>query len=396
MKIFRHAAKLVITGLLALPLVATFAWPSLDSVEQRALAAAPSVPHSWSDARAWPAAAEAWVNDHFGWRSQMVAFNARLYHDLFGRFPTNQMMMGREGRIFLAAHNDRGRGEPYTALVACGWKFRREPEIVQQINGFIATFKAQGIAARLLIVPSGPVVYSEQMQPWQAERCRPDAVPLRRILASPALAPEARELVYFPLSEMRAMRDRVEFFPKTFFHWNASGAAAVAGLAEQRFWGRGANTTPIPLVQRMSPSDVGWLFPGIQHDSMTDDPNFGGTTISPCRGADCFPEAKTAMEKLGDVGRFLNSAPGLGPRLVVLADSFGNAGAPMFSRYHREVVYVSTNNMARLDPAEMAQLRKLLFVPGSGDEVLFLYHDATVLSDRIEYDLKNLSIQQQK
>lgn len=391
MKISRHAAKLVITSLLALPLIATFAWPGSDSAEQRALAPAPSLPHSWKEARAWPAAADAWVNDHFGWRDRMVALNARLYHDLFDRFPTNQMMMGREGRIFLAAHNDRGRGEPYTALVACGWKFKRGPEIVGQINRFFDAFKAEGIAVRLLIVPSGPVVYSEQMQPWQAERCRPDAVPLRQILASPVLAPEARSQTYFPLSEMRAMRDRVEFFPKTFFHWSASGAAAVAALAERRFWGR-ENADPIPLVTRIAPSDVGWLFPGIRHDSQTANPDFGGTTITPCHGADCFPEAKALMEKLGDVGRFKNAAPGLGPRLVVLADSFGNAGAPMFSRYHREVVYVSTNNMARLDAAEMAQLRKLLFVAGGDDEVLFLYHDATVLSDRIDYDLKNLAL----
>jgi hypothetical protein len=75
---------------------------------------------------------------------------------------------------------------------------------------------------------------------------------------------------------------------------------------------------------------------------------------------------------------------------VLVTDSFGYAGAPEFARYYSEVVYISTNMLARLSPDEVAQLRRWLFRPGSGDEVLFLYHDASVYSDRILDDLKLL------
>ncbi len=382
-----HAAKLVLTGFLALPMVAAVLWPVDATIEQRELAKAPDKPRTLEELLAWPALAEAWTNDHFGWRPQMVTSFSRLRYELFERYPTQQVVAGREGRLFLLSHSDRG--ERYTLLVACGWQFDRFERVLADLNRFERTFRERGIPARLLVVPSGPVVYSEELQPWAAERCRPDDVPMARLLASPRLNPAARALVYHPLQEMRAQRDRVTFFPKHWFHWGGAGAAAVAGMTERHFWGRDDSfAPPIPLVAKEQPSEIRFMFPGIEKVGMVEDQDYAGTTITPCYGAACFPEAiRPMMEKLGVVGRYLNAAPKLGPRLVVLTDSFGYAGGPVFSRYHREVVFVSTNMLARLDEGEREQLRNLLFVPGSDDEVLFLYHDATVLANRIETDL---------
>lgn len=384
----KHAARIAVLGLLALPLLATVLRPDAGTAEQRVLAPGPGVPATLAEALAWPARAEAWSNDHFGWREQMVAAYARLRHDLFDRFPTNQVIKGRGERIFLAAHNERGQGVPYTALIACGWQFSDHDRIVRELAQFDQTFSARHIPAKLLIAPSGPVVYSDELQPWQSARCQPDQVPLRGILAAPELSAGARDRIYFPLSEMWAMRERVTFFPKTWFHWDASGAAAVAAMTERHFWHRGEDAgKPIPLSTKVRPSDIAHLFSGIEHDSVASDADFGGTTITPCFGPACFPAQQALMDKLAVVGRYLNSAAGLGPRLVIFSDSFGYAGAPMFARYHREVVYVSTNALARLDAAEVAQLRTLMLAPGSDDEVLFLYHDATVLSGRVASDL---------
>lgn len=385
-----HAAKLVLTGFLALPMVAAVLWPVDATIEQRELAKAPATPRSLSALLAWPAQAEAWTNDHFGWRPQMVTGFSRLRHALFDRFPTQQVVAGREGRLFLLSHNERG--ERYTLLVACGWQFDRFERVLNDLNRFEHTFRTRGIPAKLLVVPSGPVVYSEELPRWAAKRCRPESVPMTRLLASPQLRPEARALIYHPLTEMRARREQITFFPKNYFHWAGAGAAAVAGMTERHFWWRDEHfAPPIPLVTKEQPSEIRFMFPGINPVSMVADQDYTGTTITPCYGAACFPEAiQPAMQKLGVVGRYLNSAPKLGPRLVVLTDSFGYSGGPVFSRYHREVVFVSTNLLERLDDKERQQLRDLLFVPGSDDEVLFLYHDATVLANRIDTDLTML------
>lgn len=384
-----NGARILVVGTLSLPLVATFWMSPGQSQEQRALAPPPAAPADWAGLLAWPAAADAWASDNFGWRRPMVVLYGRLRHDLFGRFPTNQAMLGREGRVFLSAHNKSGEGEPYTAIkLACGWEFHNARSLLDEMNAFARRFQARGIDARLLIVPSAPVVYSEQLPEWQAERCPASGAPAGLLLASPDLAPDARARIYFPLAEMRAIRDRVQLFPLTFFHWGGAGAAAVAAMTEQHFWSRGEDFgRPIPLVARTVHSDIHWLFPGIEHDSVDEEPDFSRTTITPCFGPDCFPELKPAMEKLRVVGRYVNSAAGLAGRLVLVTDSFGFAGAPPFARYHKEVVFVSTNALSQLSRDEMAGLRGLLFRPGSDDKVMFLYHDATVYSDRISSDL---------
>lgn len=379
-----HAAKLVLTGFLALPMVAAVLWPVDTTIEQRQLAPAPGKPSTLEEVLAWPALAEAWTNDHFGWRPQMVTGLSRLRFELFGRYPNEQVVAGREGRLFMLGHH-------YTLLVACGWKFDRFERVLADLNRFEQTFRERGIPARLLVVPSGPVVYSDELQPWAAERCRPENVPMARLLAEPRLKPEARALVYHPLAEIRAQRDRITFFPKHYFHWDGAGAAAVAGMTERHFWGRDESfAPPIPIAAREQPSEIRYMFPGINPVNVVAEQDYTGTTITPCYGPPCFPDLQPAMEKLAVVGRYLNSAPKLGPRLVVLTDSFGYSGGPVFSRYHREVVFVSTNLLSRLDEKELEQLRKLLFVPGSDDEVLFLYHDATVLANRVGTDLDML------
>lgn len=385
-----HAAKIAIVSVLALPLLVTLRAAPGASQELRELAPVPAMPTSWGQLLAWPAAADAWINDHFGWRAQMVAGYARLRHDLFGRFPTSQVIAGRDGRIFLAAHSKQA--EAYSAIrLSCGWGFNGRAGIVAEINRFAHVFQARGIDARLLVVPSSPIMYSEQLPPWQAERCHPGDAPAYKVLAAPGLEPAARERVYFPLSEMRAMGTQVQFIPLTFFHWMGSGSQAVAAMTEEHFWHRGKGFgKPIPLVARRKPSDIGWMFPGIEHDSIADEPDYSGTTITPCLGADCFPELKGVMAKLDTAARYTNSAPGLGGRLVMITDSYGYAAGQAFARYHSEVVQVSTNMLARLDADEVAQLRSLLLRPGSGDEVLFLYHDASLYSDRIRDDLKLL------
>lgn len=384
-----HAAKLVLTGFLALPMVGAMLWPVDTTIEQRQLAPPAARPHNLDEALAWPARAEAWVNDHFGWRPQMVVAFTRLRYQLFERFPTTRIVAGRENRLFLVAHDVDG--ERYKALVPCGWKFDRRQRVLADFNRFERTMRERGIPAGLLIVPSAPVVYREEMQPWQAERCDPGKLPLVGLLGAPELSPAARERIYFPLAEIRAMRHRVMLFPKNFFHWGNAGAAAVAALAEQHFYKRGPDAgTPIRLVARDTPSDVGFMFPGIERNSMVEHADFTGSTITPCYGPDCFPELKPIMDKLQLVGRYRNSAPGLGPRLVLVTDSFGYAALPMFSRYHREVVLVATNAFPSLNQEELARLRELLFAPGSDDEVLFLYHDATVLANRIEIDFDML------
>ncbi len=138
-------------------------------------------------------------------------------------------------------------------------------------------------------------------------------------------------------------------------------------------------------------ADFQALFPGIEIIRPVGAPVLAGTSITPCDGPACFPELPGVMAKLGMVARYRNSAPGLGPRLVIVADSFGPNAVPWFARFHEEVVLVGTNNLYLLDAAERARLKAFVFRPAGGDELLYLYHDATLYSGRLLGDLSMLS-----
>lgn len=204
----RHGAKLLLVGVLSLPLLATVLTGPVASSENRALAAPLKLPSNWREALALPAAVDGWINDHFGWRAQMIAAYTSLRYHVFGRFPTHQVIAGQGGRVFLAAHS--ASGSPNTAIaLACGWNFQELPRIAADVNRLVRTFKAKGIDAKLLIVPSSPVVYAEQLPRWMAARCPADGVPGVALMASPLLDADTRKAVLFPLAALRAGRDDV-------------------------------------------------------------------------------------------------------------------------------------------------------------------------------------------
>ncbi|MDO8439275.1 MAG: hypothetical protein Q7S67_03460, partial [Telluria sp.] len=261
--------------------------------------------------------------------------------------------------------------------------------IVQEINYFQKHFASRGLAPKLLIVPSGPLVYSRHLPAWLSERCPDSAAPALAILASPRLQPAARALAYFPLDVLRKLGPGTPPQPQHYFHWAGEGPRAVAEAAEQRFWGRPASVaTALKTVYRPGPSDYQSLYPGIEIIRMVGAPELAGSTITPCDGPACVPELAATAAKLHMVARYRNSAPGLGPRLVILSDSFGPNAMPWFARFHEEVVLIGTNNIAQLNHEEKARLRAFVFRPHSKDELLYLYHDATVYSSRVLGDMQ--------
>lgn len=387
----RHGAKIVLVALLAAPLAATFTGGPAVNTENRALAGAPGKPHDWASFVALPPAVDAWIADHVGWRTQMIELYTQLRYRLFRRFATHQVVAGRDGRIFLGSHNPLGDANSAIAM-ACGWDFRVPERIAFEATDFMRHFDEKGLDVRLLVVPSGPIVHAEQLPAWMAARCAPEGAPAYKILASPSLPPRVKERMLFPLAGMRAIRSRVAPFPLTFFHWSGAGPRLVAGMTQEAFWQRpAAGGTPIPLIEQRENSDIHWLFPGIELPSVAGEPDFTKTAIRACTTPECFPGMEDTMRKMVIFGRYTNGAPGLRPRLVLVTDSFGERGAPWFARYYSEVVYVSTNSLKILTKQDIERLRALLYRPGMGDEILYLYHDATVYSGRIGYDLHMLS-----
>lgn len=382
----RHSAKGLMVLLFSVPVLASLLPAPQGTAENRYLAAAPAAPHSWTEALAWPAKADLWINDHLGLRNELIALNNQVRYTLFRQFPTRQLLAGRHGRLFLSAYNTVDA--PYSSIQgACGYgsNAATEGQLVQQFNSFAATIRAQHLEARLLLVPSAPIIYHEDLPRWLQARCGASVPPIQRALASPQVQDGAR--ILYPLEAMRAARAGSAIFPATWFHWAGDGPRLAAELSMARFWAAPATPPLAGKIERL-PSDLDNLAPGIALASDVKLVDFAASGVQECHGPACFPEMPDLMAKLWGVNRFHNPAAPL-PRLVLVTDSFGLSAAPWFARYYRDVLQVATNDLARLTPSEVERLKTLLFQQQTPQHLLFLYHDGTVQGGgRIASDLQ--------
>ncbi|MBB3121586.1 hypothetical protein [Pseudoduganella violacea] len=369
-------AKAAVVLVLALPAIAGLMKADKSSAENRRLATLPALPHSWQEFLRVPGQLDAWANDHFGMRDGLVRSMTRLRYRLFGEFPTSQVARGRHGRNFLASHSPAL--PPFSAVTAaCGIGTRASPGTVEYINRMFADFHRMGLQPRLLIVPSVPPVYSADMPAWLEQRCASPQTPVTQVLDDPQLVAEARQNIYYPLGEMRAIAARgTSLFPKNWFHWSGPGLGEVAQLSVQHFWQGAAGAAQPPLRTREDwlQSDIAHLFPGLHLGSVVTRPDYEASGVQACRGDACFPDLQGVGDKLGDVSLYRNpAAPAR--RLVLVTDSFGSMVAGWYARHYRTVEHFATNNMGQLSAEEIGRLKRHLFADAGQTDLLFLYHD---------------------
>jgi hypothetical protein len=381
--------KLGVIALLGLPAVLAILKPVAPISENRTLSSFPSRPSSMETALAYPAKLDGWINDHFGLRNTLVKLNNRIRYTLFRQFPTSQVIEGKDGRIFLAAHATTHT--PHSAIfLSCGAETDSLRIDVNGISGqarnLIEGAKRAGINAKMLVAPSSPALYAKQLPTWLAARCNAASPPVPRVLASPTLSDETRAAIQYPIDIARRIDQTDDYIPKHWFHWAGAGPRIVAEESTKSLLGIETSGTP-PLVshKESAPSDISHLFPGVTLKSVIEVADLQASGVKVCFGASCFPETPAAAARLGEVARYINDkAPAR--RLVLLSDSFGAYIAGWYSPFFREVVHLSTNNLGLLAPEDIAALRKQFLNGAPDDHVLFLYHDGSFLANRMKID----------
>jgi hypothetical protein len=381
-----HLAAVAFAVVLAVPAAVALRDHGLRGQENRDLAPFPARPDSLSSALKYTEKLDRWINDHFGFRAFFVVLNNRLRFDLFRQFPTIQVIAGREGRIFLSAHATYHA--PYSAITTpCGYTKSNTDDAAEQLSRFSSRLRGSGMDARILIAPSSPVLYVDQLPKWLEARCNASTPPIPAVLGSPRLDQHARESVFYPLAEMRALRRTMDVFPKTWFHWSGAGPRAVAGLSAEHFWSIGQDSgSALSVSNRVTNSDIGHLFPGVELTIEMLVADYDASGVQFCRGPACFPGIQGVAGKLGEVHTFHNGKA-TSAKLVILSDSFGQFIAGWYSRYFRDVLHLSTNGLNQLDAAEAEQFRQFVRRESQYGQLLFVYHDGSILDGRPARDL---------
>lgn len=211
-----------------------------ENAEKRELAPFPRL--GQVDLKGYPAAVEAYINDHAAFREQLLSLNAGIDLVLFRSVSNPEVILGEEGWYFYNGGSSVAdyRGQNlYTEeeLALIGAKL----EAVRQY------YENRGIQFAVLLAPNKESVYSEYMPKWytklspvtrydQVEQC------LKERTGIPVIAPKA----YY-------LEDRdLEWYFKTDTHWNEAGAFVAGQMLIDAVGGQAVATEDviIPYEQR--------------------------------------------------------------------------------------------------------------------------------------------------
>jgi hypothetical protein len=321
-----------------------------------------------------PAATDGWLRDRFGLRQPLVRTNNWLRWQLFGEIGTARIDIGRHGRLFLHAHD--ADSMPLIAGL-CGVGVS-DAEIDASADGIVRSLvqvRRAGFDATLLLVPTAPRLYPEDIPEPLAADCAGLSPPVDRIVARIDAAGLGTALFY-PVDLMSSFKPQFDPIPRHHFHWAGEAPLRVAeALAEGRW--HIAHTLTLPLRTIGRASDLNNLNPGMAASDRIREPDVRAVGVRSCAGVACGPidglpsGAERALERY--------ARPEPGPRLLIVADSFGDEISRNFLEQFGEVWRVNTNYLSALSAADRRALANFLRTRFAGQKLLYVYHDAAAL-----------------
>lgn len=215
----RAGVVTVATLLVALWLPFVAQWflpvPKLSSTEKRFRAPWPVLEATRESLVTWPSRAEAWYDDHLGFRDWLIGAWANLNIRLFGVSPIELTVVGRDGWLFLG---DRDAIAHYRGLDPLS---PQELEVWRRVTVERRDWLAErGIAYLLVLVPDKHLVYREHM-PDSLPRSG-ESHPLEQLSSHLQATTDVDVLDLRPALLAAKARGRV--YHKTDSHWNDVGA----------------------------------------------------------------------------------------------------------------------------------------------------------------------------
>jgi len=195
------------------------------AIELRTAAAMPGIPSSIDQLESFPAAMDAFLDDQFGFRSQLLGLNSRL-HVAIGVSPTPKFLIGKDGWFFhrtLDGVLDQYRGiDRFTPEELEAW--------VQTMERNQRWLAEHGIRMLIAIAPNKHSIYPEFLPDWVQvvnEKGRYVQI-LDRLAAGSPL-----EIVDLHTA-LREAKEQYRVYQKNDGHWNDLGAhVAYAAIVER-------------------------------------------------------------------------------------------------------------------------------------------------------------------
>ncbi len=294
-----------------------------EIVENRAVRRMPRVPGSLRALKRFPKRLEDHWNDTFGFRSVLIRWHSMAKVAL-GLTPSPRVILGKNGWLFLAEVVDDYRGtHPFTGDELDQW--RRE---LEARHDWLAT---RGIRYLFVVAPEKQTIYGEFM-PEALNRVRTERR-LDQLRAHLELYSRVGILDVRSALVAEAQRERVYYQTDT--HWNKYGSLVVVREIAARLSGTFPELSTPPRALRLGiqvrpGGDLAGML-GLQ-DRLIE------RSVEVVPQAPCQNEAQLlAPTRWGQI--LTQECPGaLGPRLLLVHDSFGASLVPFLAALSRRTV----------------------------------------------------------
>ncbi|MEE3328690.1 MAG: hypothetical protein VX252_15230 [Myxococcota bacterium] len=319
-----------------LPLLGQWMGPEsgISEMEKRLLAPRPNPGWDW---RSWldvPEDTDKWFDDHMGFRQELIHNHARLMVSLFGKSPSDKLLVGQQGWLYFGDRNalDHYRGiAPLSDSELSRWQ-----RVLEKRRDALAE---RGVAYLLVLAPDKNLIYPEFM-PESLPRATENH-PLDQ-LARYMAANSDVEVLDLRIALEEAKPDR-RVFHKTDSHWNDEGAFVAYSAILDRLG------QMLPVLREQ---------PRLEFTkTSSQEPGLGLARIVGM--AYEFPEQVTRIqvsspkariarkyrtrydERLERLQPIAHGVEGSDyPRAVVFRDSFSNALIPYLSEHFERILYV--------------------------------------------------------
>ena len=315
--------------------------------ENRRLARLSELPKNLAGVRPFMASFKRFFPDHFGFRTDMVRLQNRIMVGVFNSSPNNEVILGRDGWLFLGSERGAVDWQPGVDLLTPE-ELKQWGTVLDQRRLWLAE---RGATYILVLVPNKHTVYREYL----TRSVGPRHLQSR----TDQLVDYLRRNSEITVIDLRAClmeaKKREQVYYKTDSHWNAAGATAAYQEIAHAVSELVLRLDPVPksrivrAAEEVKSGDLSRILPSQNHVQET----FGWAIPVDSR-------AKTVAtpSEYTDLADFFSQRPeaiavfespeATGSRLVMFHDSFGNAlRRPLAEHFKRSIFVVTPHNRHR-------------------------------------------------
>ena len=370
MKIHRCFATIV----LAL-FACTLLWPMLASmikldaalgnIENRELAQMPPLPRHYRQVADGIAQTNAYINDHFPLRAQMIEADGHLKYRLFSQLPGKDLYMGANGRMFVGdipylCGETLDLAHSQAIAKSLSLNIRRSRPLYKTHVAFV-------------VVPTAAVIYPEDLPGWLHRICQHNVPAAEKIMQHVTVDTQA--LLYYPKNLMLAHKAQPAYY-KHFFHWyGAMPGLVVDELLAGKFGLSKQQTLPVKTEKVVS--DISSNLAGMQFYDWMPVPDLDKANVDYCEGIACFPALRGRLRGLSPYRQYVSRQNPGQRRLLIISDSFGGNLSVYATQYYRQIWSVPTNYLEQTSDSQLAILKSAMR-DFAADDLLFVIHDGNM------------------